>query len=158
MVWRKDFESDVAAPLNQAVEKKCLMFIPAKGSQVAISSYNVMPLENGLNIAVFGSIDAPEGHQSYTFSQFFTLENICDRFFITADSFNLNECGAVEINEEEFFQLQTGKPKRAAAQEEPKKEGEEAEPTPAVKPRRNQSKNKNGKKQKEENPYSWKPQ
>lgn len=136
-IWRAGLESEVSVPLTEAMEKKLLGYVPKKGSQVAVTSYNVMPVNNGMALSVFGSINGPEGETNYTFSHFITLESVCERFFIVADSFNLIESAATQINEEEYFQVKPERSRSSNTAEEPKKETEDAvKPTTAPAPKR----------------------
>ena len=148
-IWRAGLNSEVAVPINE-MDKKMLGYTPKRGSQVAVTSYNVMPLEEGMAIAVFGSINGPEGEASYTFTHFITLASVCDRFFIVADSFNLAESAAAEINEEEYFQVAV-KPKRTAAKEEPKKEA----PVEAEKPVEQPAPKRKNNRRNDMSSFSW---
>ena len=87
MVWRKDLGSDVGVNIKGAMG----LLVPeiAKGSSVTISSYNAVPIENGLALVVNGYIVYEGETKAHMFSQFFTLASFCDRVFIESDSLNI---------------------------------------------------------------------
>jgi hypothetical protein len=55
------------------------------GSQFSILNYAVLPIPGGLSIQVFGQI--ADGQDIQTFTQFFTLLYVMERYFVVADAF-----------------------------------------------------------------------
>jgi hypothetical protein len=86
-VWRSSLPSNIGVPFSTLGPQ----FIPdiPEGSSVTVLNYNVLPLETGLAVVVHGSLVC----ESFAklFDQFFTLEQVADRFFITGDSLTLIE-------------------------------------------------------------------
>ncbi|KAH0790570.1 hypothetical protein GPJ56_005559 [Histomonas meleagridis] len=107
-IWRQSMESSNAIPFKDA--KNLLVPTITKGSKVSVLEYNILNVENGFILNVFGKIE--EGETARKFVQTFFIEIVkaedVSRICIISDSLKYESTK----EEEEALQLTEVRPKK----------------------------------------------